>query len=128
MEKLRDIKPLVEIPDYSFYLYILVMVVVTLLAALMLFFLIRKLSKKRLNQREQILQRLRSLSFDNPKEVAYQMTKYGRYLVKDESSARLYEDLVRKLTKYKYKKYVKPFDDELKKEIKLFLQVYDERF
>ena len=128
MEKLRDIKLLVEIPDYSFYLYILVMIVVTLLAALMLFFLIRKLSKKRLNQREQILQRLRSLSFDNPKEVAYQMTKYGRYLVKDESSARLYEDLVRKLTKYKYKKNVKPFDDELKKEIKLFLQVYDERF
>ena len=128
MEKLRDIKPLVEIPDYSFYLYILVMVVVTLLAALMLFFLIRKLSKKKLNQREQILQRLRSLSFDNPKEVAYQMTKYGRYLVKDESSARLYEDLVRKLTKYKYKKNVEPLDDEIKKEIKLFLRVYDERF
>ena len=128
MEKLRDIKPLVEIPDYSFYLYILVMVVVTLLAALMLFFLIRKLSKKRLNQREQILQHLRSLSFDNPKEVAYQMTKYGRYLVKDESSARLYEDLVRKLTKYKYKKDVEPLDDEIKKEIKLFLRVYDERF
>ncbi len=128
MEKLRDIKPLVEIPDYSFYLYILVMVVITLLAALMLFFLIRKLSKKKVNQREQILQRLRSLPFDNPKEVAYQMTKYGKYLVKDESSARLYEDLVRKLTKYKYKRDVSPLDESLKKEIKLFLRVYDERF
>ena len=128
MDKLRDIKPLVEIPDYSFYLYILVMVVITLLAALMLFFLIRKLSKKKVNQREQILQRLRSLPFDNPKEVAYQMTKYGKYLVKDESSARLYEDLVRKLTKYKYKRDVSPLDESLKKEIKLFLRVYDERF
>lgn len=126
MEKLRDIKPLVEIPDYSFYLYMAVMVIVTLLIALMLFYLIRFFSKKRVDKREQILKYLRALPFDNPKRVAYAITKYGRFLVKDESSARLYEELVRKLTKYKYKKEVDPLDEELKREIKLFLRVHNE--
>lgn len=126
MEKLRDIKPLVEIPDYSFYLYLAVMLIVTLIIALIIFYLIRFFSKKRIDKREQILKYLKSLSFDNPKRVAYAITKYGRFLVKDESSARLYEELVRKLTKYKYKKVVEPLDEELKKEIKLFLRVHNE--
>ena len=126
MEKLRDIKPLVAIPDYSFYLYIVFIVVVTSLAAILVYLLIRVLSRKKENRQKEILRRLRGLDLHDAKKVAYKITKYGQFIVTDEARARLYEDLVRKLTRYKYKKEVPPLDEELKREIKLFLRVHDE--
>ncbi len=126
MEKLKSIKPLMEIPDYSFYLYLLFIVVVTTLAAVLVYLLLRALSRKKISKKEEIKKRLRSLDLKDAKRVAYEITKYGRYLVSDESKARLYEDLVKKLTLYKYKKEVPPLGEELKREIKLFLQVHDE--
>ncbi len=126
MEKLKDIKPLVEIPDYSFYLYLLFIVVATTLAAVLVYLFLRLLSRKKINKKEEIKKRLRSLDLKDAKTVAYEITKYGRYLVSDESKARLYEDLVKKFTPYKYKKEVPPLSEDLKREIKLFLQVHDE--
>ena len=126
MEKLKSIKPLMEIPDYSFYLYLLFIVVVTTLAAVLVYLLLRALSRKKISKKEEIKKRLRSLDLKDAKRVAYEITRYGRYLVSDESKARLYEDLVKKLTPYKYKKEVPPLGEELKREIKLFLQVHDE--
>ncbi len=126
MPKFHDIKPLVEIPDYSFYLYLLFILVATTLAAVLVYLLIRLLSRKKENSRAQILRRLRGLDMSDAKKVAYEITKYGRYIVTDESRARIYEDLVRKLTRYKYKKEVPPLDEDIKKEIRLFLRVNDE--
>ncbi len=126
MEQLRDIKPLVEIPDFSFYLYIAFIALMTTLAALLVYFLIKLLSRKKREKREDILAKLRMLDLNNPKEVAYAITKFGKFIVRDEASARLYEDLVRKLTRYKYKREVPPLPEDLKREIKLFLQVHDE--
>ncbi|BCD61589.1 hypothetical protein NitYY0826_C0448 [Nitratiruptor sp. YY08-26] len=126
MEQLRDIKPLVAIPDYSFYLYIGFIVFVTTLAAVLVYFIIKLLSRKKIDKRKEILERLRSLDLNDPKRVAYEITKYGKYIIRDESNMRLYEDLVRKLTKYKYKKEVPPLSSDIKKEIKLFLRVHDE--
>ncbi|MRI59213.1 MAG: hypothetical protein C6H99_06895 [Epsilonproteobacteria bacterium] len=126
MEKLKDIKPLVEIPDYSFYLYLGFIVVVTLLASLAVYLLIKLMTKKGKNRRQEILEHLRSMDLKQSKNVAYEFTKWGRYLVRDESQAKMYEDIVRKLTRYKYKKEAPPLDEELKREIKLFLRVNDE--
>ena len=126
MEKLKDIKPLVEIPDYSFYLYLGFIVLATLLAALAVYMLIKLIGKKKQDRRQEILQRLRSMDLDDAKRVAYEFTKWGRYLVTDESRAKMYEELVRKLTRYKYKKDVPSLDEETKKELKLFLRVNDE--
>ena len=126
MMQLRDIKPLVEIPDYSFYLYIVFIVIATTLAATVVYWLIKFMSKRRVNKKEEIKKRLQTLDLNDSKRVAYEITRYGRYLVHDESRARLYEDLVRKLTKYKYKKETPPLSSELKKEIRLFLRLNDE--
>ena len=126
MEQLRDIKPLVEIPDYSFFLYLLFIVVVTTLAAVAVYLVIRLFGRKKKNRRAEILARLRSLDLADAKKAAYEITKWGRYIVTDESRARLYEDLVRKLTRYKYKKEVPPLDEDIKRQIHLFLRVNDE--
>ncbi len=126
MDKLRDIKPLVEIPDYSIYLYLLFILVATTLAAVLVYMVVKALSKRKENRKKEILKRLKSLDLNDSKKVAYEITKYGKYIISDESRGRLYEDLVKKLTPYKYKKKVPPLDKEIKKEIKLFLRVSDE--
>ncbi len=126
MEQLRDIKPLVEIPDYSFFLYLLFIVVATTLAAVAVYLVIRLFGRKKKSRRAEILARLRSLDLADAKKTAYEITKWGRYIVTDESRARLYEDLVRKLTRYKYKKEVPPLDEDIKRQIQLFLRVNDE--
>ncbi|BCD59740.1 MULTISPECIES: hypothetical protein [unclassified Nitratiruptor] len=126
MQKLRDIKPIVEIPDYSFWIYFAFIVVITLLAAILVYQIVKLLSTKKVNRRKEILQMLRNLDCNDSKKCAYLLTKYGKYLVTDESRARLYEDLVKKLTHYKYKKNVSTFPEDLKKEIRLFLRVHDE--
>ncbi|BAF69516.1 hypothetical protein [Nitratiruptor sp. SB155-2] len=126
MQKLRDIKPIVEIPDYSFWLYLFFIVIVTLLAALLVYQLVKLLSRKKIDRRKEILQMLRNLDCNDSKKCAYLLTKYGKYLVTDESRVRLYEDLIRKLTHYKYKKNVPELPEDLKREIRLFLKVHDE--
>ena len=123
MEKLRDIKPLVEIPDYSFYLYIFLMLLATLVVVVTIYWLITRVSQKRIDERKAILQELQALDFDDPKKVAYLITKKGKLLVKDSSSLKIYEELLRRLAKYKYKKDVPPLDTETKRYIKLFLNM-----
>ena len=126
MEKLRDIKGLVEIPDFSFYLYILFVVVVTTLVAVLVYLVIKAFGSKKRNRREEILRKLRALDLDDAKEAAYMITRYGRYLVNDSARAKIYEELVRRLTPYKYKKEVPPLDNETRRMIQLFLRVHDE--
>ncbi len=126
MEKLRDIKPLVEIPDYSFYLYLFLIFLATLAAALFVYLLIRIATKKKIDKRKQIVAQLNRLDLNDAKHTAYTITKLGRYVIKDSSSLRIYEELLKRLAKYKYKKEVPPLDDETKKYIKLFLKMINE--
>ena len=89
MEKLRDIKPLVEIPDYSFYLYLGFIATATILAALAVYLLIKLVGKRSKSRRQEVLERLRALDLDESKRVAYEFTKWGRYLATDESRAKI---------------------------------------
>ena len=123
MEKLRDIKPLVVIPDYSFYLYLLMILGVTIAVALLVYWIIRVMSRKKIRKKEEVLKQLRSLDLSDSKKVAYEITKKGRFLVDSSSSLKVYEELLRRLAKYKYKKEVPPLDSETKRYIKLFLQM-----
>ena len=123
MEKLRDIKPLVEIPDFSFYIYLFFILLATLLAALFIYWIIKKIGQKRVDERKAILAELQSLDLSDAKRVAYTITKKGKILVKDSSTLKIYQELLRRLARYKYKKEVPPLDEETKRYIKLFLNM-----
>ncbi len=127
MEKLKDIKPLVEIPDYSFYLYVAIITAVTIFTALAVYLLIRVFTKKKEQRRKKVLNMLKNMDLSKTKEAAYTFTRYGKELVRDESSYKIYAELLRKLARYKYKKEVpNRFDKETMEHIKLFLRVVDE--
>ncbi len=125
--QLRDIKPLVEIPDSSFYIYWGLIGFGILLGLGILFFVVKKLwENRKKNMAKEYLAALKSIDWSNSKKAAYEATHYARLLATDERRKELFSQLEPMLEKYKYKKVVDKVDDDTLKQYKLFVQVADE--
>ncbi len=111
---LKDIKPIVQIPDNS--LIILSVISFVVLIALVLLYLLLKPRRKRRAKptpRELNLEKLKNIDFSNDKEIAYTFTTLaGQFLDKE-----IYDKIVSKLNIYKYKKDTPLMTKELKQEI-----------
>ncbi|MCH9813707.1 MAG: hypothetical protein K0U47_07150 [Epsilonproteobacteria bacterium] len=126
-ENLRDIRALEPIDDISLYLFIIAVTFVVLIIGSLLYALIKGLRKKRaIDLRKKVLQKLKEVEFDDPKDAAYKVSKYARFLAQDERSQKMLEQLLPKLEKYKYAKDVPEFDDESINYYHLFLKSVDE--
>ena len=125
--QLKDIKPLVEIPDSSFYIYWGLIGFAVLLGLGILFFVVKKLwENRKKNLAKEYLAALKSIDWSNSKKAAYEATHYARLLATDERRKELFSQLEPMLEKYKYKKMVDKVDDDTLKQYKLFVQVADE--
>ena len=126
-EELRDIKPLLEIPDMSYYLYVGFLIFVGVLLLGLLFFLIKKfwLNRKK-NMRKVYFNQLKEINWDNAKESAYAVTYLGRELSTDDRSRDIYRDLVPMLEPYKYRKEVPKVDDKTIQQYNLLVHVLNE--
>lgn len=118
---LKDIKPIVQIPDNSLLIMIVTLFVLIMMGVLLYLLLKPKKRRKKPSKKELVLQRLKSLDFDDDKEVAYSFTK-DVYLFVDEKNKQDYDDIVQKLEPFKYKKDVPAMDKKLKKQIKEFIR------
>jgi len=124
VEQLRDIKDLVDIPDLSFWLYVALLFFVTLAVALAVYGLIRLVSRKKVDERQRTLERLRRIAEEgDAKKIAYAVTLEGPKLIRDSSALKIYEELLRRLARYKYKKKVPPLDGETRRYLELFLRM-----
>ena len=125
--KLHDIKPIVEVEEYSFY-YFLGVSFFLLLLILGVSYLIYMWIKQRkaFNVRKEHIGLLKSLDLNDTKHSAYAITKYGATF-KDDSlrHKEMFENLTNRLAAYKYKKEVKEFDKETLGYIKLFEDMID---
>ena len=126
-EELRDIKPLLEIPDMSYYLYVGFLIFVGVLLLGLLFFLIKKfwLNRKK-DIRKIYFKQLKEINWNNAKESAYAVTYLGRELSIDDRSRDIYRGLVPMLEPYKYRKEVPKVDNETIKQYNLLVHVLDE--
>ena len=125
--QLRDIKPLVEIPDSSFYIYWGLIGFGMLLGLGILFFVAKKLwENRKKNLAKAYLAALKSIDWSNSKKAAYEVTHYARLLATDERRKELFAQLELMLEKYKYKKEVDEVDQDTLNQYKLFVQVADE--
>ena len=124
---LHDIKPLIEIQEYSLYYLIGVSVIgtVILLSLLYLAFKYFK-NRKKFNIRKDNLSKLRAIDFSDAKSAAYAITTYGKTF-KDDSDrhTRAYDALLDELENYKYKKDVENFSDETKHIFEIYLGLLD---
>lgn len=125
--QLRDIKPLMEIPDSSYYIYWGLIIFVSLLVAGILFFVLKKLwDNRKVNLQKGYLAAIKSIDWAQTKKSAYEATHYARLLATDERRKELFSQLEPKLEQYKYKKEVGKIDDETQKLFNLYVQVADE--
>ena len=125
--QLRDIKPLLEIPDNSFYIYWGLIGFFSFLAVAILFFVVKKFWEHRKeNLAKKYLSELKKIDWKDSKASAYQATKYARLLATDERRTELFSQLEPMLEKYKYKKVVDEIDQDTRNQFNLFVKVADE--
>jgi len=125
--QLRDIKPLLEIPDSSYYIYWGLIGFGSLLLIGILFFVAKRVwENRKINLAKGYLQALKDIDWEDSKKSAYEATQYARLLATDERKKELFSQLEPMLEKYKYKKEVDEIDEETRKHFNLYVQVADE--
>lgn len=126
-EQLRDIKPLLEIPDSSYYIYWGLILFVGLLVLGIIFFVLKKLwDNRKVNLAKAYLASIKKIDWKDTKKSAYEATHYARLLATDERKKELFSQLEPLLEQYKYKKVVDEVDQETRNKFNLFVQVADE--
>ena len=126
MIKINDIKPILEIPDISIYLYYGLIICVFLCLIAILYIIYKFFQPKIQTNDMQYFKILQDLDFIDTKLTAYKISKYGRYLAKDDRQIRLIEELSNDLSIYKYKKDVsETFDLDIKTKFSVFMDSLD---
>lgn len=124
--QLRDIKPLLEIPDNSFYLYWGLIGFGVFLGLVTLFFVIKKFWESRKeNLAKKYLAELKKIDWEDSKSSAYAATHYARLLATDERRQELFSQLEPMLEQYKYKKVVDGVDQDTLNQFNLYIKVAD---
>ena len=126
-DELRDIKPLLEIPDSSYYIYLAIVGVLAILGLSIIYFLVKRFILNRKESQEQkYFKRLKSIDWSDAKSSAYLVTYLGRKLAKDKRAKEIYSQILPMLEKYKYRAKVPPVDDETLRQYELLVHVLDE--
>ncbi len=126
--QLRDIKPLLEIPDSSYYIYWGLILFALFLFVSIVFFVAKKLwDNRKINLAKGYVEELKAIDWRDTKRSAYNATHYARLLATDERKKELFSQLEPMLEQYKYKKEVETVDVDTQNKFNLFVQVADER-
>ena len=126
-DELRDIKPLLEIPDSSYELLIGGLGVALLLALLALFFVIRKLlSNRKVDMKKVYFGEFKNIDWCDSKKASYDATYLGRLLATEPRTKEIYSQLVPMLDAYKYRKNVPTVDSKTLQQYNLLVHVIDE--
>jgi len=126
LDKLKDIKPLVEISDYSLFILIftIILALVTLTAGI--YFLLKYLKEKKArDNRKFYYKKLKKMSMLDSKHCAYTISKYGKFLIEDDEQGKFLEILNENLEVYKYTNIPQSLSEENKKMIKEFMEMID---
>ena len=118
MEELKDIKGIIDVPDYS--LWILLSIIVCVIFSLVLaiyFFKNRRKKRKRLTLKQIAMKNLKEINFDDTKCAVYTFCENFQYFI-DEKNKESFEQLQKELEIFKYKKEIEKLSDEEKNRIK----------
>lgn len=114
LAKLKDIKPPVEVPDFSFWLFLaLIITLLVSLLALFYWFKYKKGSKRRrhFDAKLEAKEKLKRIDFTDSKMAVYTFDEYLPILIGDNLELmQEFESLQRDLEKYKYKRDVPKLD------------------
>ena len=121
MEELKDIKDIVEVPEYSFFILIgLTVFIVLLLSLAVYFFKNRRKRRKKITVKERALEKLKKMDFSDTKSVVYTFEEQSRLFLNEKNQEK-FNSIIKELTVYKYKKDIPPLDANVEKRIKRFI-------
>ncbi|MFY9075240.1 hypothetical protein OZZ08_09730 [Malaciobacter mytili] len=123
--KINDIKDLVIIPDYSFFIYTFLLIIATLAAIIILFLIVKKFLNRKKTAYELAIINLKNIDLENSKTASYLITKYAKEILNDDRSKKLYYELLESLENYKYKKEVSKFDKKTLEQFRRFMDSLD---
>jgi len=115
--KLRDIKGIVEVSDFSMYYLIALCILVLICICVLIYYLMQPKKRKKPTDREKALMKLKSIDFENVKDIAYGFTLNVPYFINENNKIKITKAL-EELEVFKYKKDVPQMLDSLKIEIK----------
>lgn len=114
MEELKDIKGIIDVPDYS--LWILLSIIVCVIFSLVLaiyFFKNRRKKRKKPTLKQIAMKNLKEINFDDTKCAVYTFCENFQYFI-DEKNKESFEQLQKELEIFKYKKEIEKLADEEK--------------
>jgi len=124
---LHDIKPLVEVPDNSLMILMIIAAFIAglILLGLGLWLWMQFKKVKEINLRKVYMKKIHEVDTSNAKQAAYEISEYGRFVALNEKELRLLDELNQRLSQYKYKKSVEAIDKETLSHFHVFLEVLD---
>ena len=124
---LHDIKPLVEVSDYSIYYLGMILLVIAVIIAVAGFFAWKYYKAKNdKSMRKAHYKALENIDFTHAKTAAYAITKYGYTFQNDgQRQHETYENLLARLAPFKYKKEVGEIDEETRGYYAIYLEMID---
>lgn len=122
----NDIAPLVQVHDYSIYLFGGSVTIAFVIAVTLILFVLKKWRNRQINERREFYYLLGSIDLSDSKRAAYKISELGRIFAADnERTERAYENLFERLEPYKYAPSVEPFNNEVLGYYRLYLEIID---
>lgn len=118
---LRDIKPIVEVPDHSLWLFAALVAAAVLAVALLLFWLRRRKRRVRDPKRSEALRRLEAIDYRETKKAVYDFSLLGHFVVTPQTEP-TFRALLAQLEAYKFQKRVPPLEDALRSQMQAFIE------
>lgn len=122
MEELKDIKGIIEVPDYSLWILLSITTGILLFLILAIYFFInRRKKRKKLTSKQIAMKNLKEIDFDDTKSAVYTFCENFQYFI-DEKNEESFEKLQKELEIFKYKKDIGKLSDEQKNIIKSMIK------
>lgn len=118
MQGLKDIKGLVEVPDYSLWILLSIVIFVIFFIILIIYLYKNKRRRKKKLTFEQIARKnLKEIDFSNTKNTVYTFSENFQYFINEENKE-AFKKLQKELEAYKYKKDIDELPSKLEENIK----------
>ncbi len=104
MLKIHDIKPIVEIPDFTIYIYYGLICFSIIFLIIIGYTIFKMFNEKQISSEKEYYNILETINFDESKQSSYLISKYGRLLAKTPREIQLINDIHLNLEQYKYKR------------------------
>ncbi len=119
----NDIAPLVQVHDYSIYLFGASVTIAFVLMLSLILFILKKWRSRHISERTRAYKALESIDL---KQAAYRISEIGRVFAHDnERTHKAYHNLFERLEPYKYAPAVEPIDQETLGYYRLYLEIID---